>query len=308
MLAIVKPNKIRISIDPRDLNKAIRREHYQLPTIEEVATRLANAKKFTVVDVKDGFWQKRLDNESSYKTVQHTFACYRWQRMPFGISSVPEVWQRTMHNFVEDLEGVEVITDDFLIAGFGTNEEEVVRSLTWNEHAFLEKCREWQLKLNRSKVKHQQTSVRFMGHLLTSEGLKADHDKVRAILDMPEPEHLTALKRFLGMVTYLSKFMPRLSNMTTPLRRLEDRNTEFQWASQHTTAMNTVKKFLVEAPVLRYYDVRKPVTVQCDASQLLESNSLVYRGEQLVVPLSLRKDMLHQIHRGHIGIGGCGRV
>ena len=218
------------------------------------------------------------------------------------------IWQCTMHNFVEDLEGVEVITDGFLIAGFGTTEEEVVRSLTWNERAFLEKCREWQLKLNRSKVKHQPTSVRFMGHLLTSEGLKADPDKVRAILDMPEPEHLTALKRFMGMVTYLLKFMPHLSNMTTPLRRLEDRNTEFQWASQHTTAMNTVKKFLVEAPVLRYYNVRKPVTVQCDASQLLESNSLVYRGEQLVGPLSLRKDMLHQIHRGHIGIGGCGRV
>ena len=73
-----------------------------------------------------GFWQKRLDTESSYKTTFNTpFGRYRWKRMPFGISSAPEVWQRTMHEFVEDLEGVEVIADDFLIAGFGSTDHEV---------------------------------------------------------------------------------------------------------------------------------------------------------------------------------------
>ena len=90
MLVIVKPNKLRICLDPRDLNKAIRREHYQMPTVEEVATRLSQAKKFTVVDAKDGFWQKRLDTESSYKTTFNTpFGRYRWNRMPFGILSAP---------------------------------------------------------------------------------------------------------------------------------------------------------------------------------------------------------------------------
>ncbi|XP_067047046.1 uncharacterized protein [Acropora muricata] len=93
MLVIVKPNKLRICLDPRDLNKAIRREHYQLPTVEEVATRLSQAKKFTVVDAKDGFWQKRLDTESSYKTTFNTpFGRYRWNRTPLGICSAPEVW------------------------------------------------------------------------------------------------------------------------------------------------------------------------------------------------------------------------
>ena len=268
MLVIVKPNKLRICLDPRDLNKAIRREHYQMPTVEEVATRLSQAKKFTVVDAKDGFWQKRLDTESSYKTTFNTpFGRYRWQRMPFGISLAPEVWQRTMHEFVEDLEGVEVIADDFLIAGFGSTDREVNQSLERNEHAFLEKCRLWNLKLNHAKVKRHQTSVKFMGHLLTAQGLMPDPEKIQAILQMPEPEDVTALKRFLGMVTYLAKFMPHLSEMTGPLRRLEDKNVAFQWLEQHFLAMNTIKKFLTEAPVLRYYDVSKPVTVQCDASQ-----------------------------------------
>jgi hypothetical protein len=92
MLAVIKPNKIRICIDPRDLNRAIRREHYQLPTVEEVTTRLAGAKKFTVCDAKDGFHQIQLDEESSFLTTFNT-PCgqFRWTRLPFGISSAPEV-------------------------------------------------------------------------------------------------------------------------------------------------------------------------------------------------------------------------
>ena len=142
MLVIVKPNKLRICLDPRDMNKAIRREHYQMPTVEEVSTSLSQAKKFTVVDAKDGFWQKRLDTDSSSKTTFNTpFGRYRWKRMPFGISSAPEVWQLKMHEFVEDLEGVELIADDFLIAGFGSTDREVNQSLERNERAFLDKCR-----------------------------------------------------------------------------------------------------------------------------------------------------------------------
>ena len=81
---------------------------------------------------------------------------------------------------------------------------------------------------------------------------------------MPEPEDVTALKRFLGMVTYLAKFMPHLSEMTEPPRCLEDQNVEFQWLDQHSIAMNTIKEFLTETPVIRYYDVSKPGTVKCD--------------------------------------------
>ena len=168
-----------------------------------------------------------------------------------------------MHEFVEDLEGVEVIADDFLIAGFGNSDREVNDSLERREHAFVEKCRLWNLKLNRAKVKRHQSSVKFMGHLLTSQGLRPHPEKIQAILQMPEPKDVTALKRFLGMVTYLAlkrflgmvtylaKFMPHLSEMTELLRRLEDKNVEFQWLPQHSLAMNIVKKFLTEAPVLR---------------------------------------------------------
>jgi hypothetical protein len=153
MLAVVKPNKIRICIDPRDLNRAICRQHYQLPTVEEVTTRLTGAKKFTVCDAKDGFHQVQLDEDSSYLTTFSTrFGRFRWTRLPFGISSPPEVWQPRMHEFVEGLEGVEVIADDFLIAGFGNTEEEVNASLEKNERVFMNgTCSRMKLKVEQQR-------------------------------------------------------------------------------------------------------------------------------------------------------------
>ena len=106
-----------------------------------------------------------------------------------------------------------------------------------------------------------------MRHLLTPQGLKGDPTKIEALIAMPEPEDVLALKRFLGMVNYLSKFMPHVSDMSEPLRRLEDKDVEWQWLKQHSIAFHTAKKYLTETPVLNYYDVKDNVTMQCDTSE-----------------------------------------
>ncbi len=91
MVTVVKPNKLRICIDPKDLNRAIKRSHYPMPTIEEVATKLSNAKIFSVLNVKSGFWQVRLDEESSmFATFNTPFGRLRWLRMPLGICQPPK--------------------------------------------------------------------------------------------------------------------------------------------------------------------------------------------------------------------------
>ena len=98
---------------------------------------------------------------------------------------------------------------------------------------------------------------------------------------MPEPDDVTALKRFLGMVNHLSKFMPHLSEMTEPLRRLEDKDAEWQWLKQHSIAFNTVKKYLTESPVLKYYNVNEEVTIQCDASETDLGAVLMQNGQPI---------------------------
>lgn len=94
--------------------------NYPLPTIEEIATQLHGAKVFTLLDVRNGFWHVKLEEESSYLTTfQSPFGRYRWKRMPFGISSAPEVFERKMHEFAEGLAWTEVVADDFLVVAMG---------------------------------------------------------------------------------------------------------------------------------------------------------------------------------------------
>ena len=147
MLAVRKPTlgpdgkvDIRICLDPKDLNGAIKREHFPMPTIEEVATRLNGAKIFSVFDASNGFWQVELHQASSrIATFNTPFGRYCWKRMPFDISSAPEVWQRKMQEHVEGLHGVEVIADDFVVVGFGSTPEEWNADHDRNVRAFLER-------------------------------------------------------------------------------------------------------------------------------------------------------------------------
>ena len=207
MLAVRKPTlrpdgkvDIRICLDPKDLNGAIKREHFPMPTIEEVATRLNGAKIFSVFDASNGFWQVELDQASSRFTTFNTpFDRYCWKRMPFGISSAPEVWQRKMQEHVEGLHGVEVIADDFVVVGFVSTPEEWNADHDGNVRAFLERCREKNLKLKKEKARVRKMEVAFIGHILTPHGLKPDPKKVEAINDMPHPTDVQSLRRFLDM-------------------------------------------------------------------------------------------------------------
>ena len=117
------------------------------------------------------------------------------------------------------------------------------------------------------ELETEQTESQSCSDKRTIHGAPAHPQKIEAIVVMPEPEDVTALKSFLGMVNYLSKFMPHLSEMTESLRRLEDKDVEWQWMMQHSIAFNTVKKYLTESPVLKYYNVNEEVTIQCDTSE-----------------------------------------
>ena len=118
MVAVGKKNseKLRICIDIRDLNKAIMREHYPLPTIESTTHKLSKAKIFSVLDAKTGYWQLKLDDESSKLTTFNSpFGRWCFVRMPFGIVSAQEIFQRKAHETLEGLDGVEVLIDDILV-------------------------------------------------------------------------------------------------------------------------------------------------------------------------------------------------
>ena len=126
--------------------------------------------------------------------------------MPFGIKSALEVWQRKAHEFIEGLDGVEVVMDDFLVVGCTV--EEAMVNHDQNLFALLDRARERNLRMNPEKIKLRQQEVPFIGHLLTPQGLIPDPAKVEAIVNMPVPTDVKSLQRALGMINYLSKFLP----------------------------------------------------------------------------------------------------
>ena len=238
---VVVPKKngmLRLCLDPKDLNKPVQREHYPLSTIEDVATRLHGAKVFTKLDVRSGFWHITLDNASSYLTTFNTpFGRFCWRRMPFGIRSAPEVFQRRMHELIEGMPQVEVIADDFVVVRKGDTIEEANSNHDKNLVAFLRSCDEKGLKLNAEKLKLRQPKVSFIGHIATGEGLKVDPAKVKAIREMPAPTDKAEVQRLLGLAQYLGKFLPHLSDVTKLLRELTQQDVEWAWD---------------ESPALRY--------------------------------------------------------
>ncbi|RXN16535.1 dynein heavy chain axonemal [Labeo rohita] len=261
MVTVLKPEKLRICIDPQDLNKAIKREHYPLRTIEEIVAEMPNAKVFSVLDANHGFWQVHLDEVSSKLCTFNTpFGRYRFLRLPFGIVSAPEVFQKCIAQRLEGLDGVVNIVDDILV--WGEDMEQHNKRL----RKLLDRIRDINLKLNKTKCKIRMTEVSYVGHILTAEGLKPDNGKVRAIQNMPEPQDKAALMRFLGLLQYLSKFIPNMSDLSAPLRKLLEGDVAWHWETEQQRSFERLKSLVSNTPVLKYFDVNKEIMLSVDAS------------------------------------------
>ena len=263
------PKKFRICIDPsQTVNKAILRPVHQLPTLNEQLHRLYNAKCFSLVDAKEGFLQCPLDEESSLMTTMHTsYGRYRWLRLPFGICSAPEEFQQRLLHALEGLEGIICIADDILIFGEGNTLAEAEIDHDRRLIALMERCEQKNIKLNPAKLRFKLQEVKFMGHIISNNGMKPDPDKIDAITRMPTPKNKGDLLRIIGMLNYLSPFCQNLSSVIEPLRALTKDGVEFQWSELQNAAFHKVKKLISSSPTLMYYDLQKPVVLQVDASE-----------------------------------------
>ena len=259
---------LRLCLDPKPLSKALKRWHFPMPLIEDILPDLGKAKIFTKVDFKDGYWQIKLTEESSLLTTFATpFGRYKWNRMPFGISPASEIFQLRLHEAVEGLDRVYAIADDILVAGAGDTMKDAVADHDLKIKKLLRQCQERNIKLNKQKVAFKQTEVPYIGHLLTSKGVKADPSKVEAVLRMERPTDVTGVQRIMGTVGYLAKFLPRLSEVSQALRQLTKKGIEFLWDKVHDRAFSRIKEMVIAPPLLKYYEREKDLVIQCDASE-----------------------------------------
>ena len=252
---------LRVCLDPSGLNPCIIRPVFNSYTLDEISYMLRDAKVFTVCDANKGFFQVPLAEESKTLTAMLTpEGVYIHNVLAMGLSLASDVFEMIIKDMIKGLSGVINIADDLLI--FGSTIEEYDRNLL----AVLERCKEIGLTLNPKKFKFKCKMVPFFGNVVSDQGILPDPKKVQSIKNWPSPKSPKELQSFLGAVNYLSKFIPELSSLRSPLQGLIKKDSEYLWTGTHEQAFQKLKNAVCESTLLSYYDKSRPIFIEVDAS------------------------------------------
>ncbi|XP_019628682.1 PREDICTED: uncharacterized protein K02A2.6-like [Branchiostoma belcheri] len=273
-----KPNgKLRVCLDPRDLNNALKRDHYPTPTLEEITPSLAGAKIFSKLDASNGYWNIKIDEESSLLTTFNTpFGRFKFNRLPFGLKVSQDVFQRKVDETYRGCKGAIGIADDIQV--FGKTE----RDHDLHLHEAMEKTRQAGIKLNAAKCTIKESECTFFGMIYSADGVKPDPEKVEAITNMEEPRDEKELRSFLGLIQYMSSFIPRLADHTASIRELLKEDVEYDWCASHTRDFNKIKQLISE-------DINPAVLRQRETSHSTESRYANIEREMLAVVYGCEK-------------------
>ncbi|KAL7868423.1 hypothetical protein SRHO_G00098070 [Serrasalmus rhombeus] len=329
-----KNGTLRVCLDPCDLNQAVKRQHYSIPTPEDVRSKLAGKSIFSILDEKDGYWQIKLDEPSS-KLCTFNTPCgrFRFLRLPFRIKSSSEVFQQKNCETFGDIPGVHVIADDMIIAASSEQEHDVIL------HKVMERAKIANVKFNKDKIQFKVDTVTYMGHVITAAGQRADDAKIKAIVDMPTPDDKQSLQRLLGMTKFLAQYIPNEASLTAPLRQLlkKDTQTPVLRGSEHidenpceekvvyaleatealseetlsglkeATATDGVLQAVCENHMKGWPTKKRSLdrSLQCYwpmRDDISIQNDIVMIGEKIVIPQSFRNVILEKMHFAHQGV------
>ena len=255
--------RVRICVDLTPLNRSVQREIHPMATVDENLAKLQGSSIFSKLDANSGFWQIPLDEESRLLTTFVTpFGRFCFNRLPFGISSAPEVFQKTMHKILQDVDGCICHMDDVLVHGKDRDQHD------GRLRTVLKKIQSAGLTLNPEKCEFFKTKVSFLGHVITSAGVEVDPKKTAAIRDFPRPTCVKDLQRLLGMLNQCGKFIPHLSVLTEPIRQLLKKDQEWIWDAAQEESFLKVKDLLASSEVLSHYEVKRKSIVAADACNI----------------------------------------
>ncbi|XP_049524062.1 uncharacterized protein K02A2.6-like [Dermacentor silvarum] len=262
LVVVPKPaGGYRLCVDLTKLNQVVLRERHVLPTVDQTLGLLGDARVFSKLDATSGFHQVRLARDSQkYTTFITPFGRYCYCRLPFGITSAPEYFQRQMSRLLEGLAGVVNLMDDILV--FGRTTEEHDQRL----QAVLGRLQQAGVTLNAAKCTFGVSSVRFLGVVVGANGITPDPEKVAAIQRMPAPQDVHGVQRFLGMLNHVGRFLPGLSQTTAPIRSLLNKLAAWTWGPAQASAFEKLKSMLSSDICLARYNPALLTTVSADAS------------------------------------------
>ena len=258
-----KDGGLRMCVDYRALNKLTIPNRYPLPRIDELMDQLHGAKYFSCLDLQSGYHQIRIAPEDVEKSAFRTpYGLYQFKVLSFGLTNAPATFQRVMNDTFRDLLGVSVLVylDDILV--FSPTAEQHLQHL----RTVLERLRKHQFYAKVSKCSFGMTELPFLGHVISSAGVRVDPKKTATVEQWPVPARMEDVRRFLGLTGYFRKFLEGYATQVAPLSDLLKRDTQWAWTPACAKAFAWVKHALLHAPVLALPDFQQPFEVVCDAS------------------------------------------
>ena len=259
-----KSGERRFCNDYRKLNSITRRDRFPLPIIDTVLSQLVGNMFFSCLDVTSGYWQVPISENSRPKTAFSTDkGHFEYNVVPFGLTNAPAVFSRIMGRIMAGLVGSILFNylDDVIILGKDQKDH------TNNIKIALERFRKANMKLKLSKCSFFQSSVSFLGHKISREGVAPDPMKIQAIKEFQNPKSQRDVLRFLGMAGYYRKFVKNFSIIAKPLYELtkKDHKKKFTWCPDAEKAFQTLKTH-ISCDILAHPDFSKPFFLHTDAS------------------------------------------
>ncbi|XP_038052821.1 uncharacterized protein LOC119725487 [Patiria miniata] len=253
---------LRVCLDPKRLNQSLKRCPHKIPTLEELNPAFSQAKFFSKLDAKAGYWAVKLEEESQELTTFRTpFGRYCFQRLPFGLSISQDIFQQCMDDIIEQVPGCVGIADD--VAVYGRTEEEHDANLL----NLLQIASREGLVFNSNKCHIKTNQINFFGSLYSDTGIRPDPGRIEDIHSIPTPQDKEDLQKFLGLITYVSAYIPNLADKAATLRDLLKKNVPYLWQDDHQAAFEALKYSITTEACLQYYNPEIHTVLEVDASQ-----------------------------------------
>ena len=270
VLLVKKPDKTwRFCVDYRALNAITIKNSHALPRIDDFLDSIQGAKFFSSMDLLQGFYQLPLQESDKAKTAFKTnFGHFQFRVVSMGLSNAPSVFQRIMNDIFKEYlnKFVVIYLDDILI--FSKTAEEHLTHI----RKVLETIRKNKLSLKTSKCHFFKSQLKFLGHIISKDGIQPDFEKVTAVKNWPTPTTQSDIRSFLGLVQYFRRFIKGFASIASPLTDLTKdeykRNFPKPLPEDAQQAFETLKTMLTEAPLLQVPNFEKPFTMITDASQV----------------------------------------
>ena len=258
----LEDNMIRASVDLRIPNKFMERCKITPATIvEDFTHKFHECTIFSKLDMNQGYNQLELDEKSrGIATFSTPWGNIRPKRLIFGAKASQDLFDEAVYKIFGDIPYCLNQRDDILIGG--RTEEEHNETL----QKVLMRAEEYGVTFNKQKCKFGCQEIEFFGYRFTKQGIKPTQDKVKAITDCTAPESKEAVRSFLGMIGFLSKFIPRYAELTAPLRTLTRKEVKFSWGKEQQQAFEKLKRSITSDSVIAFFDPRRPITLRCEAS------------------------------------------